>query len=196
MKRIIIGITGLARSGKTTAAKFLVEEKNFEQVSFAWALKQACSAMYGVSIDKFVLGDRLGIDPFWKITYREMLQKVGTDMIRNHLDPDFWVKRVAYQVSKMADIGIPVVIPDVRFENEATWVREQGGTIIRLVSESSGIPGDLGKHISESGIAFNNSDFIVENQYSAENPSYDRLYEAVSSIYDFVKFNAEANDGQ
>lgn len=196
MKRIIIGITGLARSGKTTASNFLVEEKNFHQISFAWALKRACSAMYGVHISKFFVGDRLDVDPFWKITYREMLQKVGTDMVRNHIDPDFWVKRVAQQISRMDNNKTPVVIPDVRFENEATWVREQGGIIIRLVSESSGLPGDLGKHISESGIAFNNNDFIVENHFSPENPSYDRLYSAISSIVDFAKAKAEATDGQ
>ena len=191
MKRIIIGITGLARSGKDTAAKFLVEEKNFQQISFAWALKRACAAMYGIDLTKFDLGDRLGADPFWQMTYREILQKVGTDLVTNHLDPDFWVKRVAYQVSKMDDMKVPVVISDVRFENEATWVRQQGGIIIRIVRHDSGLPDELGRHVSESGIAHNNKDFIVENNSTVED-----LYTNIDAIYDFAKFNAEAADGQ
>ena len=189
MKRIIIGITGLARSGKDTAASFLATEKDFKVIRFADPVKAVCSQLYGIPLYHFVLGDRSGYDEYWQMTYREMLQKVGTDLIRNHLDTDFWVKRAAHTLSIIKDSLI--VIPDVRFENEAAWIRQQGGVIIRLVRSKAGLPDELGRHVSESEIAHNNKDFIVEN-----NSTVEYLYTNIEAIYDFAKFNAEAADGQ
>lgn len=190
MKRIIIGITGLARSGKTTAANFLVEENEFRVISFADPVKAVCASVFQIPKECFEVGDRNIIQPGFGMSYRAMLQELGTDLVRCQIDPDFWVKIASYALSKLP-VTIPVVIPDVRFENEATWIREQSGIIIRLVRKEAGLPDDLGRHVSESGIAHNNKDFIVEN-----NSTVDDLYTNIEAIYDFAKFNSEAGNGQ
>lgn len=60
---------------------------------------------------------------------RTSLQYYGTD-IRRKQDNDYWVKRIDQYVEKDVDF---VFIPDVRFPNEADWVKDfYNGTVYRL----------------------------------------------------------------
>lgn len=49
---MIIGISGLAGSGKDTCADFLVRDHNFVKVSFADPMKRICMDVYGFSFDQ------------------------------------------------------------------------------------------------------------------------------------------------
>ena len=49
---MIIGISGLAGSGKDTCADFLVREYDFTKVSFADPMKRICMDVYGFSFDQ------------------------------------------------------------------------------------------------------------------------------------------------
>ena len=86
------------------------------------------------------------------ISAREILQYVGTEIVRNMQERDFWVK--------LGQSKDDVVITDVRFVNELVDfnIKLLGG-----VSES----GDT--HESESGIDDAYFDLILENKFS-ENP--------------------------
>lgn len=86
------------------------------------------------------------------ITAREILQYVGTEIVRNMQGYDFWVN-----LGKQKN---NVVITDVRFENELV---DYNIKIIGGISKS----GDT--HESESGIDDSYFNIIVENPFS-ENP--------------------------
>ena len=78
-----------------------------------------------------------------------MLQKLGTDAIRDGLHPDAWVNAL------MAEYRWQNwVITDCRFPNEAKAVKDNGGVVIRI--ERPGV-GPVNSHPSET--ALDNWDF-------------------------------------
>ena len=105
---MIIGICGLIGSGKGTVSDYLVDEVNFEKISFADKLKDAVSTLF--NWDREMLeGDtpisrqwREQIDTFWteetgrEITPRLVLQEFGTDCMRNGFYDGIWVSLVKH----------------------------------------------------------------------------------------------------
>lgn len=67
-------------------------------------------------------------------TRRNFLEKLGTDFGRDMIHPNFWVTLLANQVKSIQEQFpfAPIIITDVRAENEAAWVRANDGIIFRL----------------------------------------------------------------
>ena len=154
----LVGITGKAGAGKDTLASFLLEAHMDEsrigkQIAFADPVKKATAEMYGIPLNN--LYDRElkeTVDAFWGISPRQMAQLVGTDMARNVFDDQIWIKRAQKEIknNEKADL---FVITDVRFENEAEFIRESGGYLIHIKR-----PDDEGSvtgsdHESENGVS-------------------------------------------
>lgn len=136
MTKKVIGICGLIGHGKDTAAGFLIEE-GFQRVSFAGVLKDAVANIF--SWDRILLegntsesrvwreqvdkwwSNRLGIPNF---TPRYALQYIGTNVMRDHFNPDIWV---AAAERKISQIDNNVVISDCRFFNELDVIKRLGG---------------------------------------------------------------------
>ena len=134
---MIIGICGLIGSGKGTVADILVEQ-GFKKVSFADKLKDGVSTIFGW--DRAMLeGDtdesrtwREQRDDFWssetkmEVTPRLVLQLFGTDCMRNGFHDGVWVSLLKKTI---LDNPGNYVVPDVRFENEISMLREIGGEV-------------------------------------------------------------------
>jgi hypothetical protein len=138
---MIIGICGFQSSGKDTIADLLINNYGFKKLSFAGALKDIVSIMFGWPRNKLeglTKEDREWreqIDPWWsktlkmpKLSPRYVLQYFGTDLFRNHWHPDIWVKVVENQLHEFDNI----VITDCRFENEINLIIRYGGKIINV----------------------------------------------------------------
>ena len=97
------------------------------------------------------------------VNAREVLQYIGTDIVRNNQGYDFWVN-----LGKSKE---NVVITDVRFENELVDynIKIYGGV---------SVGGD--SHISEVEIPDEHFDLILENKFS-ENPE-EQLQQLVKTI--------------
>lgn len=135
-----IGLVGFASCGKGTVADFLVEKYGFTKLSFADSLKDAVSAIF--CWPRHLLeGDtkesrefRETVDEWWTkkfgwtVTPRIILQKVGTDALRNVINPDIWI----FSIEKRMEGIENVVIADVRFPNEMKFIRDVGGFNIRV----------------------------------------------------------------
>ena len=136
---MIIGICGLIGSGKGTVADILVDYHNFQKISFADKLKDGVAAVFGW--DRAMLeGDtdrsrlwREKVDEFWtketgrEITPRLVLQEFGTDCMRNGFYDAIWVSLVKKHMVENPHINY--VIPDVRFPNEMSMIRELEGEV-------------------------------------------------------------------
>jgi hypothetical protein len=136
----LIGLTGLAGSGKDTIASVLLQEYNYQKLSFADTLKDVLSSMFGW--DRFILegtteenrAKRTEIDSFWssklntEITMRSAMTSVGTDLFRKFFNENIWVFSCE---RKLQDKEL-VVVTDVRFPNEIDMIRRNGGIIIEV----------------------------------------------------------------
>ena len=136
---MIIGICGLIGSGKGTVADILVENHNFEKLSFADKLKDGVASVF--SWDRDMLeGDtdrsriwREKTDMFWsnetgrEVTPRLVLQLFGTDCMRNGFFDGIWVSLVKQKILEDPDKNW--VIPDVRFPNEVKMIQSVQGQV-------------------------------------------------------------------
>lgn len=159
----IIGLTGAARSGKDTVALYLDGHFGFSRLALATPLKQGIEAMFGLpqsmwSDEKKELEiPGLGVSP------RRMAQTLGTEWGRNTLGEDIWLKVLERRIDELQ--VDQVVITDVRFANEARWVKDRGGLLIRV--ERPNVRA-IAAHSSEAGIAPEVHDVVIVNDGTLE----------------------------
>ena len=138
MNNRLVGLTGFARSGKDTfftrASEYL-KLNGDKSIRFAFAdvLKKECDLLLkthtGISAFTSIPSEKELIRPFL-VTY-------GTD-IRRKLDPNCWINEIKNDVYKKVKEGNYVFITDVRFANEARWIKSQGGLIFNIEREGIG----------------------------------------------------------
>lgn len=138
-----IGFIGRPRVGKDTAADHLVDMHGYTRISLAEPIKEIALAANpiigwsGVAEEPIRLAqavDHLGWeqvkDRFPEV--RRFLWAMSVDGISTTLGKDIWTERAVKQIR--ATEG-PVVVTDVRLEEEATALRAQGLIIVYLSRE-------------------------------------------------------------
>ena len=175
---MIIGLSGRMGSGKDTVGKiiqyllsenvgditleditssedhnwWLEEQSGFDTKKFAGKLKQIGSILSGVPVEYFEDQEfkKLPMGLEWEMTYREFLQKLGTEAMRDGLHTNVWVnalfadykpfgktfKDVSPVTGEVTFDTVGVypnwIITDMRFPNEMEAVAEKGGLTIRV----------------------------------------------------------------
>ncbi|MBB5664707.1 hypothetical protein GGE68_002904 [Rhizobium leguminosarum] len=158
----VVAFTGVAGSGKSTATRYLVERHGYTLVKFAGPLKDACRAM-GLS-ERHIEGDlkEEPCDMLCGKTPRYLMQVLGTELGRNLIGDDFWIRLWRARVEQVfADAG-RVVCDDCRFPNEAQAIRRLGGDIFKI----EGRGGIAGEHASERGCG--DQDLVIANDNTPE----------------------------
>lgn len=179
-KVLIITISGHARSGKDTTAQILkkqLEEENKKVliIHYADILKFVCKKYFGWDGQK----DEAG---------RSLLQSVGTDIVRKQ-DENYWVNFVKSMLSFFPDEWDVVIIPDTRFPNEISTIKESFDVLsVRVIREGydNGLTEEQKNHPSETAL----DDY--EFNYNIENCA-DKLHleEKVAKLIRFLKIVGE-----
>ena len=155
---MIIGLNGKIGAGKDTVADFLVKEYGFTKVGFSDVMYDAVCGLWGISLEEALLWKH---DPDVKIhrvvrgfihplTWREFLQRFGTEMGRGVFGEDFWVDQFNRKYLDLWDEeleAVRLVVRDVRFDNEAQNIVDFGGDIWQVHRpghESDGHPSEAG----------------------------------------------------
>lgn len=171
MASLVIGITGKKRSGKDTLAARLISEHDFTQVRFVDPLRALLRAQDPIvytlhdaegGIVEIRLNDVLSDVGDWEIAkeipeVRRLMQATGTEGARQIFGQDFWVEQAA---RKVASIDGPVVITDCRFPNEADFITDVGGLLVR-VNRPGLVSTD--EHASETALDSRIANLVVIN---------------------------------
>lgn len=182
---MLIGINGVARSGKDTIGQILVDNHGFERIAFADALRLGLYNMNPiVTIEvecqrqsfwewlngqperrytKVIRLQEIIDDIGWeraKVEYpevRELMQKYGTEGGRMVHGEECWVNIIKRYVNSKAG---NFVITDMRFENEIAAVRKEGGLVVQV--QRPGVTSVNG-HASDRVLPDDYFDEIIQN---------------------------------
>lgn len=170
---MIVGIAGLAESGKDAAADALVSHYGFVRESMAKALRQECTAVLKnkqlpepaetpEDIQAIIALGQV-IDVYAKPSTpqaRRLLQWYGSEYRRGQ-DPDYWVEKIEPLLDHVMDL----VIPDIRYANEVEMIRRHGGQVWLIKRpHSRKLTTNLHSHMSEKFCAeYTNWDLIIHN---------------------------------
>jgi hypothetical protein len=144
----LIGVSGKKQSGKDTFAERLVAEHGFTRISFADPLRElALKADPIVRVDEWEDEWEPRLHGADEVRLSEVVAKDGWDRakeessevrrtlvdlgigVREVLGRDAWIRRALRDIET---VNGPVVITDVRFENEAQMVKQLGGIVVRV----------------------------------------------------------------
>ena len=178
----IIGLTGFARVGKDTVASYLEREHRFKVMAFADPLYEMLYPLvFGKSWDALfregktprqVMSDHKDIEVFPGVTLRVALQTLGTEWGRG-LYKNAWVYLMDKKLAVLRELETVdrVVIPDVRFPNEAECILGWSGEIWR-VTRNIWVGEEWRVHESERHIVRHHR--VIDNNRTVED-----LYAAV-----------------
>ena len=136
-KPLVIGICGQARSGKDTAAEMFCSMGSgldgWNLSAYTLSLATPIKCMLVEMLDNmplryppmdYVYNDELKDKPMKETgkSPRQMMQTLGTDWGRGMVNDDLWITIAKHQIDFIAgsvDKVALIVIPDIRFDNEA-----------------------------------------------------------------------------
>ena len=144
----LIALTGPKGVGKSTYAKFIAGE-NGVVLSFASPLKEMLRTIVD---DAYIYGNKKGeVIPHLGVTGRFCLQTLGTEWGRMTVNNDIWVNCMRKKLTEaFFDEYHPVIIDDLRFENEADLIHELDGEVWELDRKNFAPESD--DHVSEAGV--------------------------------------------
>lgn len=182
MSQILIGLAGRARVGKDTVARYLAAHLTLISYAFADPLKQALASMFHLTAAQLDGAEKEQPLPWLGKSPRELMQLLGTEWGRDLVHPQLWLLLAEQNLQLLAEHDQAmkgVVIRDVRFDNEAAWVRSKGGVILHITRPDAAA---VASHSSEAGIARCSSDFALANEGTLDE-LYDKLDSFISSLH-------------
>ena len=170
---MIIGITGKAGSGKDTVALGLLNNFPSTRDTLAAPIKRFVADVFRIPwevVDGATPEGRIKREqelynwPGW--TPRRLLQFVGTELMRNNIDKDIWVKSIILRIKEglTQDPNVLYVVPDIRFPNEMQRLRDEFGDSFKMVKVIRATNVQLNGIQNHESEAYEiEGDFVIEN---------------------------------
>ena len=163
----VICISGKAGSGKDTVAEILQQELiNFYGDGVVHVL-----IIHYADLLKHILKSYFNWDGKKDERGREMLQKIGTNVVRK-ADENFWVDFVAKFLKIFDPIWDIAVIPDARFTNEIAVLSAEGFNVFAIRVSRNENPSQLTSeqktHESETSLDNYKFDAQIDNDGTIE----------------------------
>lgn len=182
MYKKLIGFAGRKRCGKTTLAKILQQEENAIIITIADYLKYLCCNLMNISYEEliekkdngftfdivpnerwFKIIDKhtnIGVNNIKKelehkhiTNIRQMLQVVGTDVIRKY-NENWHVQKMEEEIDSYSKDKL-IVIDDVRFPNEREAILKRSGDVFFIIRPNIL---DVSNHVSETSLRWQDFD--------------------------------------
>lgn len=186
---LTIGVRGSGPgSGKDTVADFFAEAFRSRGLMrrrerFATPLRECVEILTGVSVaESQTTEGKARVLPEWGMTVGQMLQRLGTDAVRNNVHDRAW-ELALFQRFAPDDI---VVISDVRFPNEEAAVRARAGVVVQVTrpdvaGDDHGLVGRDPNHASERALDGSKPDHLIVNDGTLEDLR-DRVFDLADRL--------------
>jgi hypothetical protein len=155
---VVIGVTGRAGHGKDTVADYL-KSLDFQVLHYAGPLKHGVSALFDIPLEwLYDASLKEKVVPEWGRSPRQLMQWLGTDVMREQVNEHFWLWHMRKRLLAMPS-GTRVVVADCRFDNEAALLKKDFGAQIwrvdasrRLEPGGGPLQGETAGHVTEKGV--------------------------------------------
>jgi len=167
MSLIVFNISGKAESGKNEVCRIIKEHYESKEI-------KVCEMLFAKHIKQYAK-DYFGWDGEEETKPRDLLQKIGTNLIRDKMNnPNFHANRLIEDVNILSNYFEIFVISDCRFPNEVGLVRQafQDNVItirINRPNHISELTQEQLNHQSEAALDnYNHWDFVINNNGNIE----------------------------
>lgn len=147
-----IAVCGFKGSGKDYAGALIADRFNHLPIAFADPVKNLIVSTYHLSdIEEYDTFKRMDHDIMnRKVSGRRIVRETG--MAMRNVNVNFATEYVSTYL-------VPVVITDLRFDNELSFCKKQNMIIVKVQG------GHSDGHVSEQGIDSSECDIIIENNF-------------------------------
>lgn len=156
---MIIGLHGRKRAGKDTLANLICAHLGYSRIAFAEPITQMLETL---PIPQMYKEDKNVVIPWLGKTYTELCQTLGTEWGRNMVKNNLWIslagQKAAVEKTRASCNG--VVFSDVRYEDEAMFIKETGGIIVFVEGSRGRV---VNAHSSEISLPESYRDYTVDN---------------------------------
>ncbi|MBQ7140992.1 MAG: hypothetical protein IJO32_05760 [Bacilli bacterium] len=150
-------ISGKARSGKNLVSNIIFNEyqnKKCKKLSFAYYLKQ-----YVKDISSWDGSD--------DTKPRDLLQKVGIDLLKNKINNNFLINRICEDIEVYSYFYDIIIITDVRLLDEIETIKNKYKNVISIRvnrNNDNNLTFEQQNHITETDLDnYDKFDYIIEN---------------------------------
>lgn len=168
-------LSGKARHGKDTTAEIL--KKFYEQDG-----KKVIYSRSGKYI-KFYVKEMTGWDGSEETKPRELLQNLGTEVIRKKLNKaEMLIQRQLDDIEIYSYFYDAIIVPDIRLPREIDSVREKFDNVVVIhinrINFETELTGTQQKHLTETAM-----DNYTNYDYEITNDTLEQLEEDIYKIY-------------
>lgn len=169
----IILLCGKARCGKDTVMSYLKDKYESNN-------KKVINLQFSSYIKEYAkrISDWDGSD---ETKPRELLQVLGTDIIRNKIDNLFFINRIIDDIKVYKYFFDIIIISDVRFPIEIEEIKKNFNNVVSIHinrDDSNNLTDKEKLHITEVALDnYNNYDYVINN-----NSSVQELYSKIDEL--------------
>lgn len=138
---MLLGLTGKKGVGKDTFADYLVNKYGFVKLAFANQLRNILKKTFDWTDEHFNRENKEKECKKWKITPREAMQLMGTEVLRelfntkinttiDNVKYTYHIKYIHNMIKKLK--GKNIIISDVRFQDEINYIKNSDGLVILI----------------------------------------------------------------
>ena len=168
----VIGIVGNARSGKDTVANMIIEENinpflKIDKNSFAKPIKNMACSLFEKDCESLELYKE-DCESLHGINIRKLYQNLGALM--REMNEDIFVELMNARLTPIKnDPHTMVIIPDIRFKNEADYIKSfENAILLKIERPSIDKTSSIYNDKSEQEIDFIEPDYTIVNDGTLE----------------------------
>lgn len=161
----IFVVAGKANSGKDTTCELInnyvkLKGKNAVNLQFSSYIKMYAKTISGWNGDE-------------ETKPRHLLQELGTEVIRNNIDNEFFIKRIIGDINVYSYYSDVITISDARMPEELDSIKNSFKKVYKIKIERPNYENNLNqeerKHITETALDnYNDYDYVLVNDGTLE----------------------------